>query len=247
MAPSDYGFNTIKLVPASDAGTVSLRLKGHTETGATGWTFGLVAVKDGTPRYSELVTGTDGRIDFPLAAGEDEVWLVTTATPDAVPHYAYQDGYTQAQRFPYEFRVSGATPSGFEDGYTKPAATHGGHWHSNGGGWVADDANVADTAYVGPNAAVYAGTVTGNARIEGLGWVNGGTVGGDAVVKDNALIQAGADLSGDIVVGGDAELAITCSSGTYLQFDLDRGCDGGAGESDVNPSFTAFDSADLAL
>lgn len=27
--------------------------------------------------------------------------------------------------------------------------------HPNGGGWVADTANVAETAYVGPNACVY--------------------------------------------------------------------------------------------
>nr|WP_269327826.1 DUF6055 domain-containing protein [Kineosporia mesophila] len=247
VAPSDYGFNKIKLVPDVAGGKVSLRLKGHAETGATGWTFGLVAVKNGTPRYSELKTGTDNRIDFQLEAGETEVWLVTTATPDTVPHYGFQDGYTKAQRFPYEFRVAGATPSGFEAGYTKPAATNGGHWHANGGGWVAAGAKVAATAYVGPKAAVFSGTVSGNARIEGLGWVNGGTVSGNAVVKDNALIQAGANLSGDIVVGGDAEMAITCSSGTYLAFDLERGCDGKAGETDINPSFTAFSSAELAL
>ena len=29
------------------------------------------------------------------------------------------------------------------------------HQHSNGGGWVADTATVADTAYVGPDAQVY--------------------------------------------------------------------------------------------
>ena len=248
VAPSDYGFNKIKLVPASDGALVKVRVKGHAETGATGWTFGLVAVNgSGTPRYSALTSGTDGQIDFQLQSGEKEAWLVVTATPSAVQHYGFLDGYTKARRFPYEFRLTGATPSGFEAGYTKPAATNGGHWHANGGGWVAGNASVAATAYVGPKAAVYAGTVTGNARIEGLGWVNGGTVGGNAVVKDNALIQGGANLSGNIVVGGDAELAITCSSGTYLMFNLDRGCDGGAGETDINPSFTGFSSADLAV
>jgi hypothetical protein len=29
------------------------------------------------------------------------------------------------------------------------------HKHPNGGGWVADTATVADTAYVGPEAKVY--------------------------------------------------------------------------------------------
>ncbi|GIJ60214.1 DUF6055 domain-containing protein [Virgisporangium aurantiacum] len=248
QAPSDYGFNKIKLVPSASGGLVQVRLKGHAETGASGWTFGLVATRNGsTPRYSSLFTGTDGQIDFPLQSGETDVWLVVTGTPTAVPHYAFLDGYNRARRFPYEFRVSGATPSGFEPGYVKPAATGGGHWHANGGGWVSNNANVASTAYVGPKAAVYAGSVTGNARIEGLGWVNGGSVSGNAVVRDNALIQGGANLSGSIVVGGDAEFAIACSSGTYLAFNPDRGCNGAGGEADVNPSFTNFASADLAI
>jgi hypothetical protein len=247
VAPSDYGFNKIKLVPSADGAMVKVRLKGHAETGATGWTFGLVAVRNGTPRYSPLTSGTDGQIDFPLQAGENEVWLVVTGTPNAVPHYGFLDGYTKARRYPYEFRLSGATPSGFEPGHVKPAAGNGGRWHSNGGGWIAGNASVAASAYVGPKATVMGGTVTGNARIEGLGWVNGGTVGGNAIVRDNALIQSGANLSGNVVVGGDAEVAFACSSGTYLMFSTTRGCDGGGGESDVNPAHGTFGSAELAI
>jgi uncharacterized protein DUF6055 len=247
-SPSDYGFNKIKLVPATDGGLVKVRVKGHAETGASGWTFGLVAVRNGVARYSPLVTGTDGQLSFPLQAGERDVYLIVTATPNSVPHYAFLDGYNRARRFPYEFRLSGATPSSFEPGYVKPAATGGGHWHANGGGWVANTATVASTAYVGPKAAVYGrSTVSGNARIEGLGWVNGGSVGGNAIVRDNALIQGGANLSGNIVVGGDAELAITCSAGTYLAFNPNRTCDGGGGEADVNPTHGTFATADLAL
>jgi hypothetical protein len=43
----------------------------------------------------------------------------------------------------------------FEDGNGPVPAKK----HSNGGGWVADTATVADTAYVGPDARVF-----GNAR-----------------------------------------------------------------------------------
>jgi hypothetical protein len=68
-----------------------------------------------------------------------------------------------------------------------------------------------------------------------------------AIVRDNTLIQNGANLSGNIVVGGDAEFAIACSSGTYLAFNPDRGCDGSGGETDINPSFTNFASSDLAI
>ncbi|MGW7259737.1 hypothetical protein [Streptomyces sp. NPDC054834] len=40
-------------------------------------------------------------------------------------HCAYLDGYTRNYRYPYEFRISGATPSGYESGYQKPAAATG--------------------------------------------------------------------------------------------------------------------------
>jgi len=40
------------------------------------------------------------------------------------------------------------------------------HQHSNGGGWVADTADVADTAYVGPDAQVFDDAlVYGNAKV----------------------------------------------------------------------------------
>ena len=41
------------------------------------------------------------------------------------------------------------------------------HRHSNGGGWVADTAKVANTAFVGLFARVY-----GNAEVFGNAWVS---------------------------------------------------------------------------
>jgi len=250
LAPSDYGYNKIKLVPATDGALIKLHFKGHVNTAAgSGWSYGFVAVKNGTPRYGTVSTSPDGQISFQTQPGEKEVYLVVTGTPSTVHHYGYLDGFTKNYRYAYEFRISGATPSGYEPGYQKPAATGGGHWHSNGGGWVDDRANVAASVYVGPRAAVFGdSTVTGNARIEGLAWVNSGaTVGGNVVVKDNAIVQGGASLSGNLVLGGDAEMWIGCSSGTYLMFNPDRGCDGGGGESDVNPGYAAFTDAELAI
>jgi len=249
-APSDYGYNKIKLVPSSDGALIRLHFKGHVDSAArSGWSYGFVAVRNGTARYGKVSTAADGQISFQTQPGEKEVYLVVAGTPQAVHHYAFLDGYTKNHRYPYEFRIDGAVPSGHESGYTKPAATGGGHWHSNGGGWVSDSAEVASTAYVGPRAAVYgSATVSGRARIEGLAWVNsGGTVGGSAVVKDNAIVQGGVTISGNAVVGGDAEPSGTCSSGTYLLFDPDRGCDGASGEKDVNPSYTRFTDAELAI
>jgi hypothetical protein len=197
LAPSDYGYNKIKVVPSSDGALIKLHFKGHVNAAAgSGWSYGFVAVKNGTPRYGTVSSSPDGQIGFQTQPGEREVYLVVTGTPSTVHHYAFLDGYTNNYRYPYEFRISGATPSGYEPGYQKPTATGGGHWHSNGGGWVDNRANVASTVYVGPRAAVFGNsTVTGNARIEGLAWVNSGaTIGGNIVVKDNAIVQGGANL-----------------------------------------------------
>ncbi|AVT35350.1 DUF6055 domain-containing protein [Plantactinospora sp. BB1] len=250
LAPSDYGYNKIKLVPASDGALIRLRLRGHVNSAAqSGWTFGFVAVRNGTPRYGPLLTSSDGQLSFQTQPGEREVYLVVTGTPGVVHRYAFLDGYPRNYRYPYQFRLTGATPSGFEPGYVRPAAPGGGRWHSNGGGWVDSRATVAASAYVGPRAAVYGrATVTGNARIEDLAWVNdGATVGGNAVVRQNALVQGGANLSGNVLVGGDAEPSVPCGAGTYLMFAPERGCDGRGGEADVNPAHPVFSDADLAI
>jgi carbonic anhydrase/acetyltransferase-like protein (isoleucine patch superfamily) len=250
MAPSDFGYNKIKLVPSSGGALIRLHLKGHVNSAAqSGWSFGFVAVRNGTPRYGPVTVSSDAEISFQTQAGENEVYLVVAGAPSTVHHYAFLDGYTKNYRYPYEFRIADATPSGYEPGYQKPAAGGGGHWHSNGGGWVDNRANVASTAYVGPRAAVYgSSTVSGNARIEGLAWVNSGaTISGNVVVKDNALVQGGANLSGSAVYGGDAEPAGACSSGTYLLFNPDRGCDGRGGEADVNPAYSRFTDDELAI
>ncbi|ONI89485.1 hypothetical protein ALI22I_15855 [Saccharothrix sp. ALI-22-I] len=67
------------------------------------------------------------------------------------------------------------------------------------------------------------------------------------MVKGNAIVQGGANLSGNVVVGGDAEPSIACGSGTYLMFRPERGCDGGGGEADVNPPHGTFTDEELAI
>ena len=249
LAPSDYGYNKIKLVPSVGRCAHPDALQGPRERGGpVRWTYGFVAVRNGVPRYGPVITAPDAEISFQTQPGERDVYLVVLGAPGAVHKYAFLDGYPRNYRYPYEFRIAGATPSGFEPGYTKPTPV-GGRWHSNGGGWVDNRANVAATAYVGPRAAVFGNsTVRDNARIEGLAWVNSGaTVGGNAVVRDNAIVQGGANLGGSIVLGGDAEMGIACSAGTYRMFTTSRGCDGGAGEADINPPHGTFTDAELAI
>ena len=65
------------------------------------------------------------------------------------------------------------------------------HQHSNGGGWVADTAIVAATAYLGSSARVY-----GNA------WVSG-----DARVYDAAMVYGKAQVYGNAWVSGDARVS----------------------------------------
>jgi carbonic anhydrase/acetyltransferase-like protein (isoleucine patch superfamily) len=74
------------------------------------------------------------------------------------------------------------------------------HRHQNGGGWVANTATVASSAYVGPDAAVFQqATVKDAASIDGTAWVLG-----QAVVTDNARIRGDAEVSGEARVEGDA-------------------------------------------
>ena len=72
------------------------------------------------------------------------------------------------------------------------------HRHPNGGGWVHRAAWVADTAYVGPDAAI-----CGRARVSGNAVVcEGARVSGDAIVRDSARVCGSVVVSGDAVVCG---------------------------------------------
>jgi len=78
-----------------------------------------------------------------------------------------------------------------------------GHRHPNGGGFVADTAHVAASAYVGPNAMVLDGArVEGNACIHEYGVVHGEKT----VIRGNAKIGGKAWVFGDITVGGNARI-----------------------------------------
>lgn len=249
LAPSTYGYNKIRLVPSTDGALIRVRVRAHVNaTAQNGLAVGFVAVRNGVPRYSPVTVTTDATLSFQTQPGERDVYLVVAGTPGTIHKYAFLDGYPRNYRNPYQFRLEGAIPYGHEPGHIRPTPT-GGRWHSNGGGWVDSRANVAATAFVGPRAAVFGNsTVSGNARIEDMSWVNSGaTVRDNAVVRGSALVQGGANLSGNVVIGGDAEPATACATGTYLMFNPDRRCDGGAGEADVNPAHGTFSDADLAL
>jgi carbonic anhydrase/acetyltransferase-like protein (isoleucine patch superfamily) len=92
-----------------------------------------------------------------------------------------------------------------------PAGLRREEWdtHPNGGGWVQRTANVASTAYVGPNTIV-----SGDAQILGYARiVDEASVTGAAIVCDRALVGGKAHVGGRAkVVGttriiGNAEVA----------------------------------------
>ena len=178
---------------------------------ASGWTVGLVAEgADGTPRYSEMKHGTGFNLEIETMNSDKALWLAVTATPTEMQTILWDQFYYSIYRYPYMIEVVNGAPEGYNKDFWKPAGLNGMgasvySQHANGGGWVYNKANVAASAYVGPNAVVNGGTVSGNARIEDFAVVNGGTIGDNAVVRGRALVTAGS-ISGDAILEDDAWL-----------------------------------------
>lgn len=105
---------------------------------------------------------------------------------------------------------------------------------------VEHNARVAGLSVVGENAHIYGNAVvTGQAhvfagcevydetRVEDNALLFFTAVHDTARVRDNAFCW-GANLHGDVIIGGDAEFFRECDRGTYLQFEsaYNRNCDG---------------------
>jgi len=176
------------------------------------WTVGLVAEgSDGTPRYSEMKTGTAFNLEIETKANDKALWLTVTATPSQLYTITWDQFYYTIYRYPYMVGLENAKPEGYQKDAWKPASTSGAN-HANGGGWVSSKASVAASAYVGPNAVVNGGTISGDVRIEDFAVVNGGTISGKAVVKGRALVSAGT-ISDNAVLADDAWLVSGTISG----------------------------------
>ncbi|WP_405339536.1 T9SS type A sorting domain-containing protein [Fibrobacter sp.] len=180
---------------------------------ASGWTVGLVAEgSDGTPRYSEMKHGTGFNLEIETKASDKALWLAVTATPTEMQTILWDQFYYSIYRYPYMIEVVNGAPEGYNKDFWKPANANSYSKHSNGGGLVSSKAKVAATAYVGPDAVVNGGTVSGNARIEDFAVVNGGTIGDNAIVRGRALVSAGT-IADDAVLEEDAWLVNGTISG----------------------------------
>ena len=94
------------------------------------------------------------------------------------------------------------------------------HIHANGGGWVADTAQVAESAYVGKLARVFGkARVYGEARVSGKAWVYGeAQVSGEARVCDTPLCLTGFEF---IVTVCDNTVQVGCKQLTRDQLRAD--------------------------
>ena len=212
FAPSDYGFTIVRLQPDPGVRDIHVRVRGHDAAADAGLSFGFVAMHGAVPRYSPVTESIDEQVQLTLRTGEDEAFLVVVGTPTVHHRHGAGDGFGEVDRYPYEFRVAGATVA---DEASTPTEL-GGHLHANGGGFVDDAATVDATAYVGPDAVVRGDArVLGGARIEGRAWIEAGAVvEGGAIVRDVAIVRSGARLSGTTLVAGDAVVDFTCAAGT---------------------------------
>lgn len=210
-APDRWAYQMHDLT-ASAGATVTAEIRGLDLPG-TGedwrWCFAAIAAGDAV-RYSPVYA--PGTQSFTLTAGESQVFLIVTATPESTTldlnSYSNTkpvDKDPDRLRYAYEVRLVNAAPASHGYGVANPA---GFHRHRNGGGVVGPAATVAATAYVGPNAKVVGSAkVLASARVEDDAVVQGSaTVQGSAVVSGSALIEGSASVEGEARVRDRAHL-----------------------------------------
>lgn len=202
MAPMQGAYAIHELVPiGSGAGrVVTVNFHGLPDsTRGADWRASFIVISDsGVERYSTL--WSNGVNSVTLAANENKVYLSVAGAPATFytgsPNNSFAGDYDESvypyrstpskTRFPYELQITGATAKQRDNG-----ATTGLVQHSNGGGYKLSSVTVPATVYIGPNARVLGGTVSGNARIEDYAVVTAGTVNGNAVISGHAWVRGG--------------------------------------------------------
>jgi hypothetical protein len=192
-APQRWGYNVVRLYPDPTASSVTITFRGVVQQGANSdWRWGVVATNQNLedPRYSSLQRGSDRQLEFCIKHG-DLLWLVVVATPSIQQHIEWDQEYATIYRYPYMVQLAGAWPEGFRNGKRDDCPT-GTVVHSNGGGCAIS--SVPESVYVGPDAMVLGGAVTGNSRIEDHAQIVDGNV-KDGVVTGLAILEKGFKVS----------------------------------------------------
>jgi autotransporter-associated beta strand protein len=191
-APAQGAYAMHELIPAgSGAGrVVTVNLQGLADSArGADWRASFITVSDtGVERYTSL--WNNGSNSITLGANENKLYLSVAGTPDWYANGGFDEAaepfrsHPSRSRFHYQVQVSGATPrertNGSNAGMTQ---------HSNGGGYRS--VAVPVSVYIGPNARVTGGVVSGNARVEDYALVSGGTVNSGAVISGHAWVRGG--------------------------------------------------------
>lgn len=223
-APMQSGINIVPLSVTGDS--ISVDLRGLSDDPNAAWQACIVTVDaSGKETYSGLFGS--GESMTVSANGAASAYLTVSAMPKELYKVnafhkdnasSYKNG-DERRRYPYEITLSGAEVQQ-SGGYSKGR----GHAHSNGGGWVADTASVADSVYVGPDAMVLgSAALTGNVRVEDYAVVAGSTTASDnVVISGHAIVDGGGmiydngwkfgsvELSGNAVISDGAVVTNSC-------------------------------------
>ncbi|AQR72287.1 Svx/AvrXca family virulence/avirulence protein [Sphingomonas sp. LM7] len=215
-APQRWGYNIVRLHPDAGTASVTATFRGVIQSAsataklpgladepdaipapASDWRWGLVAVDAaGKSRYSPLQRGADGAATLAVRPDDQGLYMIVVGTPTQFHHIRWEQPWHSIYRYPWMVQFAGAMPA-----ITPPIA--GGRRHANGGGWVAADAKVDASAYVGPYARVLSGAVRGTARVEDHAVVYGGQL------LDRARASAMSVIRGNTIVKDDARVATT--------------------------------------
>jgi len=187
MTPQQLGYNICPLQINSDEAEVQLKGYVNEERGGD-WRLAFVGVKPGgEPVYGKV--GEPGEELTFDTTGLKELYIVVSAVPTKImPINLAGDFRSFAQeKFPYRLKLEGCKPL---DTLLPEEPSVDGGAHSNGGGFVAESAEVDDKAYVGPNARVLGDSkVMDNARVEDYAVVRGSTVKNNAIISGHALVK----------------------------------------------------------
>jgi hypothetical protein len=231
--PEQYGANIIPLTMlgkvVGQPHSVTVNLDGYTNPGqANGIYATLVAVSGSGAGTQEWFSPTwqSGELTWEVPAAATHLYLTVTAIPTTHRNYIWSHPFhgtgvgQKIERFPYRVAMTGAVPVRSETPVDRASPGGGAVRHTNPdgstGGWKT--VSVPSTVYVGYNAWVTGGSVSGNARIEGYATVTGGTVNGSAIVRGNATVQSGT-VTGNAIVEDYAVVA----GGTVSEFAHVRG------------------------
>jgi hypothetical protein len=220
-APQEYGIDIIPLHTTCETRVVQVRFRGHDEADSSaGWRWGFVALgADGvTPRYGPTLRSSDSAATFAMRPEEIALYLVVVGAPSTHTSYPWEPGWPKLRRLPYEVSIENALPEGYQPEYrAELRQLFPGRQHSNGGGWISNEASVEASVYVGPQAAVLgASRLTGSVRVEKRARLERVTASGRVLFGGDATVVGG--TYGDSVVVGDRAILYDCtvSGGAHI-------------------------------